>query len=205
MEFIGEVFVGLGEFIRRNVYKILCVVFAVFLVFSLCVNEKLVKQVEESKALAQSAVDLSFSSLELAQRIQMEYSAYKAMIELEKELETTLPAPEQQVLQVTATGYCPCTRCCGIWSESHPCRQGTEYVQKTSSGTIPTANRTIATDPDIIPEGSQVLLNGHTYIAEDTGSGVKGAHIDIFFPTHEEALAFGRQTVEVTVIEKQAS
>lgn len=201
MEFIGEVLAGLGEFIRRNVYKLLCAIFAILLVFSLYVNEELVNQVEESKSLAQSAVELCYSSLELAQNIQMEYSAYKAMVELEKESENTPPILEQQMLQVVATGYCPCVHCCGIWSEQHPCRQGTGYVQRTSSGTIPTANRTIATDPDVIPEGSVVLLNGIEYIAEDTGSGVEGAHIDIYFPTHEEALSWGCQTVEVIVVE----
>ena len=49
---------------------------------------------------------------------------------------------------------------------------------------------------------AQVFLNGNTYVAEDTGGGVKGYHIDIFFDTHEEALAWGRQTVEVLLLEE---
>lgn len=47
-----------------------------------------------------------------------------------------------------ATAYCPCVKCCGIWSEEHPDR-GEDYVQRTSSGTIPQEGRTIAADWDL--------------------------------------------------------
>ena len=105
------------------------------------------------------------------------------------------------VLTVSITAYCPCPSCCGIWSAQHESRIGTDYVQKTSSGTIPTAGRTIATDPKAIPTGSKVVIDGHTYIAEDTGGGIKGNRIDIYFDTHQEALDWGVQTKEVKVYE----
>lgn len=105
------------------------------------------------------------------------------------------------VMTVTATAYCPCMKCCGIWSEEHPDREGTGYQQLTSSGAAPIEGRTIATDPSVIPTGSHVLINGHMYVAEDTGGAIKGDHIDIFFDTHQEALGWGRQTLEVTVFE----
>ena len=84
----------------------------------------------------------------------------------------------------TATAYCPCVKCCGIWSEDHPSR-GEDYVQKTRAGTIPEEGRTIAADWDVLPKGSEVVINGHPYIVEDTGSAVKGNHVDIFFESHE--------------------
>lgn len=105
------------------------------------------------------------------------------------------------VLTVSITAYCPCPSCCGIWSAQHESRIGTDYVQKTSSGTIPTAGRTIATDPSVIPTGYKVVIDGHTYIAEDTGGGIKGNRIDIYFDTHQEALNWGVQTKEVKVYE----
>lgn len=95
-----------------------------------------------------------------------------------------------------ATAYCPCVKCCGIWSEEHPDR-GEDYVQRTSSGTIPQEGRTIAADWDVLPEGSEVILNGHTYVVEDTGGAVKGNAIDIFFESHEAAVAFGVQEVDL--------
>ena len=104
-----------------------------------------------------------------------------------------------EVLTVSITAYCPCVSCCGIWSAQHESRIGTDYVQKTSSGTIPTAGRTIATDPKVIPAGSRVIIDGHEYIAEDTGGGIKGNRIEIYFDTHQEALNWGVQTKEVKV------
>lgn len=39
---------------------------------------------------------------------------------------------------------------------------------------------TIAVDPNVIPLGSEVLINGHEYVAEDIGGAVKGNVIDIY-------------------------
>ncbi|MCC8047075.1 MAG: 3D domain-containing protein [Clostridiales bacterium] len=54
-------------------------------------------------------------------------------------------------------------------------------------------------DPEVIPYGTTVIIDGHEYIAEDTGSALEGNTIDIFFDTHEEALEYGRQTAEVFI------
>ena len=91
------------------------------------------------------------------------------------------------------TAYCTCVKCCGIWSQEHPSRVGTDYVQKTASGTIPTAGRTVAVDTNLISYGTVLIIDGHEYIAEDTGSAVKGNVIDIYFDSHEDALEYGVQ------------
>lgn len=96
----------------------------------------------------------------------------------------------------TATAYCPCVECCGIWSAEHPSRDA-DYVQRTSSGTIPEEGRTISADWDVLPKGSEVVINGHPYIVEDTGGAIKGHRIDIYFESHEAALEFGVQEVDV--------
>lgn len=98
------------------------------------------------------------------------------------------------------TAYCTCVKCCGIWSEDHPSRQGTDYVQLTATGTRPTAGRTVAVDPTVIPLGSVVMINGVGYVAEDTGNAVKGNVVDIYFDDHQEAVQFGRQTATVSYI-----
>lgn len=84
------------------------------------------------------------------------------------------------------TYYCPCEKCCGKGAT------GT-----TASGTKATAGRTIATDPSVIPKGTQVVIEGHTYTAEDTGGAIKGKRIDIFVDDHQEALRLGTKDVEV--------
>ena len=81
--------------------------------------------------------------------------------------ETTAPEPELIELgEFKTTAYCTCVKCCGIWSAEHPSRVGTDYVQRTKS---------------------------HEYIAEDTGSAVKGNVIDIYFDSHELAVEYGVQ------------
>lgn len=70
----------------------------------------------------------------------------------------------------------------------------------TSTGTVPTAYRTIAVDPSVIPYGSQVRYNGNIYIAEDTGGMIVGNRIDIFMDSLSECNSFGRQNIQIEVL-----
>lgn len=86
------------------------------------------------------------------------------------------------------TAYCPCRECSEHW--------GTQ----TSTGKVATEGRTIAVDPEVIPYGSKVKINGETYIAEDCGSAIKGKEIDIYFNTHEEVDNFGVKYADIEKI-----
>lgn len=87
------------------------------------------------------------------------------------------------------TAYCTCAKCCGKWADG-----------VTATGTRAIPGRTVAVDPDVIPLGSKVYINGFEYTAEDTGSAIKGHRIDVLFPSHEEALEFGVQYADVSII-----
>ncbi len=63
-----------------------------------------------------------------------------------------------------------------------------------------------AVDPEIIKLGSIVLVkfeNGEIkpYIALDTGLAIKGKRIDLYFTNLNEAINFGRQQLEVSILE----
>ena len=73
---------------------------------------------------------------------------------------------------------------CTAYDDCAECQEG--FVGMTALGVAPQAARTIAVDPNIIPLGSHVLINGTEYVAEDVGGGVGGNHIDIFVGSHEE-------------------
>ena len=88
------------------------------------------------------------------------------------------------------SAYCICYDCCGK-TPDHP-KYGI-----TATGTVATQGRTIAVDPNVIPFGSEVQINGHTYIAEDSGSAIYGKRIDICFTSHQEAKVFGIQYLDV--------
>lgn len=84
------------------------------------------------------------------------------------------------------TNYCTCEMCCGEWADGI-----------TATGTTATAGRTVAVDPEVIPLGTKIIIEGETYIAEDIGGAIKGNRIDILRTTHQEALEEGVYTEDV--------
>jgi 3D (Asp-Asp-Asp) domain-containing protein len=45
-----------------------------------------------------------------------------------------------------------------------------------------------------------MYIEGYGYgRVEDRGGGIKGEHIDLYFPTHRQALQWGRQVKRVKV------
>lgn len=92
-----------------------------------------------------------------------------------------------KTLMATITAYCPC----------EDCSEG--FARMTATGATATAGRTIAVDPSVIPYGTEVVIDGHTYIAEDCGGAINGNKIDIFLETHEEALNWGKQEMVVII------
>ena len=88
------------------------------------------------------------------------------------------------------THYCPCSICCGPWANGI-----------TSTGVTATTNHTIAVDPTQIPYGSQVVINGQVYVAEDCGGAIKTNCIDIYVATHAEGEAKGVYYTDVYLIQ----
>ena len=88
------------------------------------------------------------------------------------------------------TAYCPCEVCCEAWAD------GITYT-----GTVASEGRTIAVDPDVIPLGSIVEINGVEYVAEDIGGAIKGDRIDLYFNNHDDALEWGVQYSDIFLIE----
>ena len=95
------------------------------------------------------------------------------------------------------TAYCSCSKCCGKWASLRP--NGKVYG---ASGVELKANHSIAVDTSVIPYGTVVKINGTEYVAEDCGGLVKGSHIDIYFDSHEEAVAFALQYAEVFILKE---
>ena len=68
---------------------------------------------------------------------------------------------------------------------------------RTSSG-LPVGHGIAAVDPNVIPLGTRMLVPGYgEAVAADTGGSVRGAVIDLWFPTVAAALRWGRQTVVI--------
>ncbi len=62
----------------------------------------------------------------------------------------------------------------------------------------------VAADPKVIPLGSMIYVDsplmGGIYQVRDTGDLVKGKIIDIFIPSYERCIHFGRRPVKVKVL-----
>ncbi|WP_342433293.1 LysM peptidoglycan-binding domain-containing protein [Neobacillus sp. FSL H8-0543] len=98
-------------------------------------------------------------------------------------------APSSKEIIVEATAYtASCEGCSGI----------------TATGIDLLANpnqKVISVDPSVIPLGSKVYVEGYgEAIAGDTGGAIKGNKIDVFIPSKQEAINFGRKQVKVTIL-----
>ena len=102
--------------------------------------------------------------------------------------QTPAPAepPQPAPMTASATAYC----------QSGTTKSG----QQTRAGVI-------AADPRVLPLGSTVRIDAPddehdgVYYVADTGSGIKGAEVDIYMASCRRAIRFGRRTVAVHVIE----
>lgn len=113
----------------------------------------------------------SAATLEQAENYKQQQSTVETVIITETAADTESEATPALVNlgQFELTAYCPCEKCCG------------KSDGITATGTKATAGRTIAVDPSVIPYGKEVIIDGHTYVAEDCGGAVKGDKIDVFF------------------------
>ena len=79
--------------------------------------------------------------------------------------------------------------------------QSTGYcLQGTTATGMPVAWGVVAVDPSVIPLGTRMTVPGYGEgVAADTGSAVKGAIIDLWFPSCAQAITWGRRTVTITL------
>lgn len=117
--------------------------------------------------------------------------------------ESNPPTEYENKIEVTATAYCLCKKCCGK-SPDNPNYGCTHSGLKIVPGS---GMKVIAVDPKIIPLNSKVYVEGlngawdygHA-VAADTGSAIKELKIDLYMDTHTEALEWGRRKVNVYVL-----
>jgi 3D (Asp-Asp-Asp) domain-containing protein len=99
---------------------------------------------------------------------------------------------EWQTVQMKVTAYCPCSKCCGssadgITASNHRIEAGDTFVA---------ADRKY-------PFGTEMIITGYDNSRQvkvlDRGGAITGDHIDVFFPTHEQALKWGVKYINVSI------
>jgi 3D (Asp-Asp-Asp) domain-containing protein len=91
-----------------------------------------------------------------------------------------------------ATAYCSCKKCC----DKDP---SDKWYGITASGKKAKWG-TVAVDRKVIRLGSTLRIKGFPktiFRAEDVGGAIKGRHIDVWFPSHREALKFGVRNINI--------
>lgn len=102
---------------------------------------------------------------------------YNEELAAEKEAEEANKMIPLETFRVSR--YCPCSICNGGYTG-------------TAIGTSVTPGRTIAVDPNVIPLGSTVYIEGIGYrVAEDVGGAITSNRIDLAVSSHSEAYAQG--------------
>lgn len=123
---------------------------------------------------------------ELAARVDADREARQAQAEAYEAI-----GAYQYIGECTVTYYC-----CEPYA--HVCGDGDGL---TATG-IPVTPGVVAVDPEVIPLGSTVIIDGQAYLAADTGGTVRGNHVDIAVATHQEAEDLGTTTAKVWIIEE---
>ncbi|MEH7382052.1 LysM peptidoglycan-binding domain-containing protein [Bacillus sp. JJ1533] len=105
------------------------------------------------------------------------------------EVKTASTSNKKEIV-VEATAYtATCEGCSGITST------GINLLENPDA-------KVISVDPSVIPLGSKVHVEGYgEAIAGDTGGAIKGNKIDVFIPSKQEAINFGRKQVKVTILD----
>lgn len=106
------------------------------------------------------------------------------------------PIRPAKTMTMVVTAYSPDERSCGKWADGI-----------TASGYSVWTNgmKLVAADTSILPFGTLISIPG--YDGEDVvpvldrGGAIKGKRLDVLYPTHERALQWGVQTLEVTIWE----
>jgi 3D (Asp-Asp-Asp) domain-containing protein len=146
------------------------------------------RQAEQQLAAAAEARLAYVSSLRAEERLRAAQlrnvvAAAQAAQQKSQQLQPPTPAPTPPTsgrqLVVSATCY--------------------DLPGKTATG-MPVGRGVVAVDPSVIPLGSRLHVPGYgDGVAADVGGGIRGAVIDLWFPTYAECAAWGRRSVTITI------
>lgn len=109
------------------------------------------------------------------------------------------PAEETTVsLTHAVTAYCPCEKCCGQWANKREGKVVGAYGIELQQGVSVAAPYPCGTVLEIEGLGEFTV---HDKTADWIVERYHGRIVDVFFETHEEAVRFGKRTLQVRVIE----
>jgi 3D (Asp-Asp-Asp) domain-containing protein len=113
---------------------------------------------------------------------------------------TNPPQTERQIplwrtVQMRVTAYCPCEKCCGKYADGF-----------TASGHKIKLNETFVAADKQYPFGTEMIVPGYNNDQPvkvlDRGSAIQDDRLDVFFPSHQQALNWGAKYLPVKILTK---
>ena len=99
---------------------------------------------------------------------------------------------EWKTVEMNVSAYCSCKICCGAFADGI-----------TASGKKIKVGDKFVAAPRKYPFGTEMVIEGYAggqvVKVEDVGGAIKGNKLDLYFDTHQEALIWGRQYIDVKV------
>ncbi|WP_058308822.1 3D domain-containing protein [Gracilibacillus massiliensis] len=161
------------------------------------IGEKLtIKEVEEDQSESNQEAEETSNQEETPEASEPKVEkkeaeeSTKTKEENNKEAKEASSSQDGETITVSATAYtAKCEGCSGITAT------GINLLENPNM-------KLIAVDPNVIPLGTRVHVEGYgEAIAGDTGGAINGNKIDLHVPTKDEAYAWGRRTVDVTILD----
>ena len=118
-----------------------------------------------------------------------------------EQIVTETQVQDEPWVEIVATAYCSCEKCCGVWATRRPVDANGNPIVYGAGGVVLQQGVSVAADTSVYPMGTQLEIEGlGTYTVHDRGGAIKGNRIDVYFENHSEAIIFGRKTVRVRVV-----
>ncbi|OSP86690.1 aspartate protease [Lactococcus lactis] len=149
-------------------------------------NKQLLSEMQEKAAAEQKARD------EALAKSVAEVKAKAETVKNKSSNPPTVPDPPKQTTPTTPSGG----RTLNVEATAYALNGITATGIDLSKNPI-----CIAVDPSVIPLNSLVEVPGYGIaIAGDTGGAIIGNIIDVHFPTNDQAIAWGRKNIQITVL-----
>lgn len=182
------------------IFSVICMIITILFSFFIVWNSfKLIAEVEKITDSVDGEVQKLYE-IDVTEEKSDGVEQEKNIVAETDETLVVLENKKESLGEFKLTAYCSCEKCCGKWALNRPKDENGKDIVYGSTGTFLVAGTSIATDPSVIPYGSQVEINGHIYTAHDTGGAIQGNRIDVYFDNHQDALNFGVQYAEVFLI-----
>lgn len=152
-------------------------------------KQKLINNLEKEKKQKEEEINKLNNEIQLLNKKNKQVTSRSGSSKTATTSVSVQPVKEEKWIWANVSAYCSCKKCCGK----------TNGI--TASGTKATAGRTIAA-PKNYSFGTKIEIKGMgTYIVEDRGGAITGNKIDVYFDSHQKALKFGRQQLQIKIVD----